>query len=60
MKTYIILIWNKHNVSDKYWVIRKTKEEAIAVAKSYKDNDHCVEVYPYTWREPEDEKFFVI
>jgi hypothetical protein len=46
MYQYVVLINNKSDYCDRYWVIRNTLEEARAVAKEYNsDGKYLTSVY---------------
>lgn len=46
MKKYVILIANRYDSYDRYWVTRRSLEEANDVANEYeKDNNFHTEIY---------------
>ena len=46
MQKYVVLITNKNDVFDRYFVIRDTAEEARSIAKEY-TKDNYVEIVSY-------------
>lgn len=46
---YIILVWKASDPSDRYWMIRKNEQEAIALAKDYNTHGFKAEIYPHNF-----------
>jgi len=46
MKQYVILIQNRSDMSDRYWIIRNSIDDAMCVAKEYtKDSKYYAYVH---------------
>ena len=46
MKQYIILIQNRSDASDRYWIIRNSLEDARSIKREYtKDNKYYAHIH---------------
>lgn len=39
MKQYVILIQNRSDASDRYWIIRNSLEDAMSIKREYTDDN---------------------